>query len=175
MRSSCFRYTLKIVSKLVSAFLLFALAGTTLVPSLGFAEETSFRKVKVPTLVKGKHTKQVKAVLAFSDEHQAIEVYPAKGTTVAIPYSEIDKCSYEYTQKHRIKAGLVTFFVVEPVGVIVMFTKSRSHWLEIDYRDKDVPKAYVVRMNKNNYIRILDAMRNHTGKEAEVLGNVDKR
>lgn len=164
------------MSKIVSVVLLIALIGTTLSANLCFAEETSFRKVKVPTLVKGKHTKQIKAVLAFSDEHQAIEVYPVKGNTVTIPYSEIDKCSYEYTQKHRIKAGLIVFFTVDmPAGVIVMFTKSRSHWLEIDYRDKDMPKAYVVRMDKKNYIRILDAMRNHTGKEAEVLGNADKR
>jgi hypothetical protein len=162
---------LKTVSKIVSALLLIAIAS-----NLGFAEETSFRKVQVPTFVKGKKTKQVKAVIAFSDEHQAIEVYPAKGSTVSIPFSEIDKCSYEYTQKHRIKAGLIVFFVVDmPAGVIVMFTKSRSHWLEIDYHEKELPKAFIVRMDKKNYIRILDAVRSHTGKEAEVLGNADKR
>ena len=157
--------------KIVSTFLLI-----TITANIGFAEEMSFRRVQVPTSVKGKHIKQVKAVLAFSDEHQAIEVYPAKGNTVSIPYAEIDKFSYEYTQKHRIKAGLIVFVAIDmPAGVIIMFTKSRSHWLEIDYHEQEIPKAFVVRMDKKNYIRILDAVRSHTGKDAEVLGNADKR
>jgi hypothetical protein len=159
---------LKTVSKLASVLILILLTV-----NLGFAEEASFRRVKVP-VVKGKHTTQIKAVLAFSDDHKAIEVYPAKGNTVSIPYSQIDKCSYEFTKKHRVNAGTI---VTAPIGIglVVMLTKSKSHWLEVDYREKDVPRAFVVRMDKKNYIRILDAVRNHTGKEAEVLGNADKR
>jgi hypothetical protein len=137
--------------------------------TFGAAEETSFNRVAAPDS-KGKLTK---AVLTFSDEHKAVEVRPAKGTVVGIPYSDIDKFSYEYTKKHRINEGSI---LTAPVGgAIFMFTKSKSHWLQIDYHEGAARKSYVVRMDKHEYIRILDAVKARTGKDAQVLGNADKR
>jgi len=133
------------------------------------AEETSFQHVKVPD-VKGK---QVNAVLTFSDDHQAVEVHPAKGDSVAIPYATIDKFSYEFSKQHRINEKTI---VTAPIGgAVAMLTKSREHWLEIDYRNEDLMKAYVIRMDKKNYIHILDAIKAHTGKDPEILGNANKK
>jgi hypothetical protein len=126
------------------------LAGT----APGFAEETSFHRVRVPT-PKGKH---LKAVLIFSDNDKAIEVRKSKGDTVAIPYRQIEKCSYQYTSELTI--GL---------------THAKNHWLEIDYRDQNAEKIFVLLMDKHDYIRILDAMKTHAGIDAQVLGNADKR
>jgi UDP-N-acetylglucosamine transferase subunit ALG13 len=138
--------------------------------TLGLAEETSFSRVAAPDS-KGRLTK---AVLTLSDDHKAVEVQPAKGTTVSIPYAEIYKFSYEYTKKHRVNEESI-FTAAIGVGAIVMLTKSKSHWLEIDYREGDIPKSFVLRMDKHEYIRILDAVKAHTGKDAEILGNADKR
>ena len=134
------------------------------------AEETYFRGVKVPDS-KGRQTK---AVLTFSDNHRAVEVQPARGASVSIPYASIDKCSYEYTRRHRVSE---TSIAAAPVGVgaIVMLTKARSHWLEIDYHQGEILKAFVLHMDKHEYLRILDAVKAHTGKDAEILGNADKR
>ena len=142
--------------------------------NLGLADETSFSRVKVPNL-KGKQTQ---AVLTFSDNDKAVEVRPLKGDPVNIPYAQIDKCSYEFTKKHRIKTGAIVFFTVSmPAGAIIMATKARSHWLEIDYHEPDAPapKVFVLRMHKRDYIRILEALKAHTGLDAEILGNADKR
>jgi hypothetical protein len=141
-----------------------------LTSSLCFSEETSFRRIKVPD-VKGR---QIRAVLTFSDRNMVVEVRPEKGSDVRIPYSSIEKFSYEFTKQHRVNEGTV---LTAPIGIgaVAMLTKSRAHWLEIDYQDQDLPKAYVVRMDKKNYIRILDAIKAHTGKETEVLGNAKKR
>ena len=149
--------------------------GVVLLSILGLltlcaAEETSFSRVAAPDS-KGRLTK---AVLTFSDEHKAIEVQPVKGPAVSIPYDEIYKCAYEYTKKHRINEESI-FTAPVGVGAIVMLTKSRSHWLEIDYREGEVPKSFFLRMDKHEYLRILDAVKSHTGKDAEVLGNADKR
>ena len=137
--------------------------------SLGFSEDDSFH-VKIPDL-KGRQTK---AQLTLSDHDKAVEVRPVKGEAVSIPYSEIDKFSYEYTKKHRITDGTI---ITAPIGVgaVLMLTKYKSHWLEIDYHDQDLPKAYVVRMEKHDYIHILDAVKSHTGKDTEIVGNADKR
>jgi len=120
------------------------------VASLGLAEETSFRRVWTPNS-KGQ---QVKAVLTFSDQDKAIEVHPAKGATVTIPYGKIDKCDYEYSDA---------------------LMGEKDYWLEIHYRDQDLPKVFVLQMDKREYLHILDALKAHTGMDAEVLGNARKR
>ena len=130
-----------------------------------FAQETSFGRVEVPD-AKGR---QVKAVLTFSDDHKAVEVQPTKGASISIPYGEIDKFSYEYTKKHRINEESI-FSAAVGVGAIVMLTKSKSHWLYIDYHEQNVPKTLVLRMDKNEYQKIFEAIKTHAGKEVEFLG-----
>jgi hypothetical protein len=153
------------VKRTALCVLLLALATCT-----GLAEETTFHRVKAP----GPKGDPVNATLTFSDEHRAIEVVPTKGSPVTIPYSEIDNVSYEYTKKHRVTEGSM---ITAPVGVgaVAMLTKSKVHWLEIHYIENDIRKTYLVRMDKHNYLRILEALKKHTGKDAEVLGNADKR
>ena len=138
--------------------------------SLGLADDDSFNRIDVPDS-KGR---QIKAVLTFSDDDKAVEVKPEKGDTVSIPYAEIYKFSYEYTKRHRVNEESI-FAAAVGVGAIVMLTHSKSHWLEIDYRVGDVPKSFVLRMDKRDYIHILDAVKAHTGMDAEVLGNANKR
>jgi len=120
------------------------------VTGLGIAEETSFRRVKMPD-PKGR---QIKAVLTFSDKDKAIKVHPAKGAAVSVPYSQIDKCDYEYTNA---------------------LMGEKNHWLEIAYHDEDAHKVLLLLMDQKEYLRILDALKAHTGIEAEILGNAKKR
>ncbi len=124
-----------------------------LVAALGSAAQTAFR-VKVPDL-KGK---EAKAVLSFNDADKKIEIHPVKHEPVMIPYAAIEKCSYQYT--HERTAAL---------------TEAKVHWLEIDYHDGDAHKEIVVRMTNSNRIKILDALKAHTGIDAEIEGNADKR
>ena len=148
-----------------------ALLLTVVSAHLALADDATFPRVKVPDL-KGRQTK---AVLIFSDGDKAVEVRPAKGDAVSIPYAEIDKCSYEYTKKHRVASGIIIGAVSPLTGLIVFLTKSKSHWLEIDYHDQDLPHAYILRMHKRDYVHILEAVKTHVGIDAEVLGNADKR
>jgi hypothetical protein len=138
------------VKKIVFAVPVMVALTIVALSALGFAEETSFRRVHVPNL-KGK---QIKAVLTFSNRDKAIEVHPAKGAAVTIPYGQIDKCDYEYTNA---------------------LMGDKSHWLKIEYHDQDAHKEFVLLMDKHEYLRILDALKAHTGIEAEVLGNAKKR
>ncbi len=160
-----FRYTFSTVKTTLSALLV-----VLSLVSLSLADETSFNRIDVPDS-KGR---QIKAVLTFSDDDKAVEVKPIKGDTISIPYSEIYKFSYEYTKRHRVNEESI-FAAAIGVGAVVMLTHSKSHWLEIDYRVGDVPKSFVLRMDKHDYIHILDAVKAHTGMDAEVLGNANKR
>jgi hypothetical protein len=133
----------------------------------GYAEETSFNGCKLAD-AKGKQTD---ARLIFSDNDKNVVVRMSDRDLLTIPYENLDKFSYEYTKKHRVTEGAIVMVASLGAGAIVMMTQSRSHWLYIDYREQDVPKSLVLRMDKNEYKKIFDAILAHTGKHVEFLAN----
>jgi hypothetical protein len=135
--------------------------------NLSIAEETAFNGVKLAD-AKGK---QADARLIFSDTNKNVVLRVADRDFVAIPYDQLDKFSYEYTKKHRITQGAVVMVASLGAGAIVMLTKSKSHWLYIDFREQGVPKSLVLRMDKKEYKRIFEAVKTHTGKEVEFVGD----
>jgi len=137
------------------------------VANLGIAEETAFNGVKLAD-AKGK---QADARLIFSDSNKDLVVRVADRDFVTIPYDQLDKFSYEYTKKHRITQGAIVMVASLGAGAIVMLTKSKSHWLYIDFHEQNAPKSVVLRMDKGEYQRIFDAVKTHTGKEVEFLGD----
>ncbi len=147
--------------KIAVVFLLFATLN------LSLAEETAFRGVKLAD-AKGK---QSDASLIFSDNKKDLMVRVADRDFVTIPYDQLDKFSYEYTKKHRITQGAVVMIASVGAGAIVMLTKSKSHWLYIDFHDQNVPKTIVLCMDKKEYKGIFDAVKTHTGKDVEFLGD----
>jgi hypothetical protein len=56
-----------------------------------------------------------------------------------------------------------------------MLTKSKSHWLYIDFHEQAAPKSIVLRMDKNQYRSIIDAVKTHTGKEVEFLKEGERK
>ena len=137
------------------------------VANLSLAEETAFNGVKLAD-AKGK---QADARLIFSDNNKNVVVRLADRNFVTIPYDQLDRFSYEYTKKHRITQGAVVMVASLGAGAIVMLTKSKSHWLYIDFHEQNTPKSVVLRMDKNEYQKIFEAVKAHTGKEVEFLGD----
>lgn len=139
--------------------------------NVSVAEETAFNGVKLAD-AKGK---QADARLIFSDNNKNLVVRVADRDFVTVPYDQLDKFSYEYTKKHRITQGAVVMVASLGAGAIVMLTKSKSHWLYIDFHEQSVPKSVVLRMDKNEYQKIFDAVKTHTGKEVEFLGDAKEK
>jgi hypothetical protein len=137
------------------------------VMNLAMAEESAFRDVKLAD-AKGK---QAEASLVFSDNNKNVVVRVADRDVATIPYDQIDKFSYEYTKKHRITQGAIVMVASLGAGAIVMLTKSKSHWLYVDFHEQNAPKSLVLRMDKKNYKDIFAAVKTHTGKDVEFLGN----
>ena len=134
--------------------------------NLSLAEETAFRGVKLAD-AKGK---QSDASLIFSDSNKNVVVRVADRDFVTMPYDQIDKFSYEYTKKHRITQGAIVMVASLGAGAIVMLTKSKSHWLYIAFHEQNAPKTLVLRMDKKEYKNIFEAVKAHTGKEVQFLG-----
>lgn len=133
--------------------------------SVSFADETAFN-VKLPD-AKGK---QSDARLVFSDASKNMAVQVADRDFVTVPYDQLDKFSYEYTKKHRITQGAIVMVASLGAGAIVMLTKSKSHWLYVDYHEQNVSRSVVLRMDKGDYKKIFEAVKAHTGKDVLFLG-----
>ena len=146
--------------------IIFALVTTVAMGNLSFADNDAFH-VKLADAT----GKQADARLTFSDESKNLSVRVADHELVTVPYDQLDKFSYEYTQKHRITAGAITMVASLGAGAIVMLTKSKSHWLYIDYHEQNIPKSVVLRMDKGDYRKIFEAVKTQTGKEVELLGD----
>ncbi len=115
--------------------------------------------------------KQADASLIFSDNNKNVVVRVADRDFVTMPYDQLDKFSYEYTKKHRITQGAIVMVASLGAGAIVMLTKSKSHWLYVDFHEQNAPKSVVLRMDKHEYKSIIEAVKTHTGKEVEFLGD----
>jgi len=153
-------------SKVIAALLI--VFGLT---NISLADETAFTGVKLAD-AKGK---QADARLIFSDANSNMVVRVADRDVVLIPYSQLDKFSYEYTKKHRITQGAVVMVASLGAGAIVMLTKSKSHWLYIDFHEQNTAKSMVLRMDKNEYKKIFDAIKTHTGKDVEFVGDAKEK
>jgi hypothetical protein len=101
--------------------------------------------------------KLIKAVLTFKDDDKTVEIRPVKGDALSIPYGSIDKWAYEFTTERT-----------------VALTEGKTHWLEVDYHVQDAHKELVLEMQKHDYIRILDAIKKHTGVDVDLEGKVNK-
>lgn len=135
----------------------------------GVAEESAFNCKLADA--KGK---QAEARLILSDNASSLIVRVSDRDLVTIPYKDLDKFSYEYSKKHRVTQGAIVMVASLGAGAIVMLTKSKSHWLYIDFHEQAVPKSLVLRMDKKNYKQIMDSISSHTGKNVEFIGDAGK-
>ena len=136
--------------KRFTALLLVALIAS----ATAFADDASFN-VKIAD-AKGT---QSNAMLVLADSNKNVVIRVADQPLATIPYDQIDKFSYEYTKKHRITQGAIVMVASIGIGAIVMATKSKSHWLYIDYRDQTGAKTVVLRLDKKDYTTILEAVK----------------
>jgi hypothetical protein len=145
------------------------LLAALLASSAALADDASY-SVK---LADAKGT-QSNAMLILADSDKNVVVRVADQPLATIPYDSVDKFSYEYTKKHRITQGAIVMIASIGVGAVVMLTKSKSHWLYIDYHDQSGAKTVVLRLDKKDYTTILESVKTHTGKNVEMLGETKK-
>jgi hypothetical protein len=141
------------------------LVGLLLAGHVFGADVTTFTRVKVAD-PKGSQTA---AKLLLDDTERKLVVEVADRALVTISYADLDKVSYQYSRRFRLTEGALVALAVWPVGGVVMLTKSKSHWLYLEYHEGQVSKSIVLRMHKDEYKQILEAMKTHTGKDVVVV------
>ena len=129
--------------------------------SIAPAEDVAFHRTQVVDA--RNHATQ--ADLIFSSSTRSISVRVADRVLAQVPYTSIDKMSYEFSKHHRIKEGAIVMVASLGAGGVVMLTQSKSHWLYVDYKENGIPKTLVLRMHKKDYKKILMTAREQTGKD----------
>lgn len=133
--------------------------------TLAAADTVGFRKSKI---VDGKQ-REAAADLIFNRDSKSMMVRVADRVIADIPYKSMDKLSYEFSKKHRVKQGAIIMIASLGAGAVVMLTKSKSHWLYVDYKENNASKNIVVKLDKKEYKDALATAQKETGKSVENL------
>lgn len=153
------------------SFTFIALALLLSFPSRGYTEDVSFVNCK---LADAKGT-QTKAALSFNDAANSIAIQVLGHASIAIPYANLDKVSYQYSKKHRITTGAI-LMALTPFGAggLVMLTKSKSNWLYVDFHDQDGKETVVLKLERRDLVAISNAFKTHAGRDVVDLAGSGK-
>ena len=127
--------------------------------------------------VRGKAAKYVGGTLTGLAENtdgtfelgDASAVFKAKkGATIAIPYKQIDSLEYGQKAGRRLGAALGTAVVINPVFLLLLFSKKRKHFLTIGFTDeKDKPQGVVIEIPKGTAKSTITILEVRSGKKVE--------
>jgi len=140
-----------------------------LVPA-GMAQDVTFSKTRYSS---PKQRAEVFVNLSITDSKILIKSKKVskKIPTIdmEIPFSSIDAMSYELASRHRVQEGTAVMAVSLGAGAIVMGTKTKSHWLAIDYHEGAAKQSTVLQLDKSEYENVIATLEARTGKHITVL------
>ena len=142
---------------------MFAFLAISMSHTVQAADTVLYKKSKIVDVKQ----KETKADLIFNRETDSVVVEVADKVIYEIPYKAIDKVAYDFSKKRRVKEGALVRIASLGAGAVVMLTKSKKHWLYIDYKEEDVPKEFVLRLDKKEYNNVLLTAQEEIGKEIE--------
>lgn len=144
------------------------LAVLALAPA-GLAQDVTFNKTRYSSV---KQPRETDVVLTITDSKVLITGKKANEIDLEIPYSSIDSISYELAVRHRTAEGAGMMALSLGAGAVVMATKTKSYWLDIEYHDPDASDAKeltVLRLDKSEYAQVMAALEAKSGKHIEPL------
>jgi hypothetical protein len=133
------------------------LAATVLVLALACSAET-FKDVRFLHKAEGKEKADL--VEGLLDVGAKELQFRSAATSVNIAYDNVTKMVYEKAAKPRYAAGLLLAWPL-------LFTKSKQHYLTVQYKDAAGGKYGVFRLDKDNFREILAAVESASGGKVE--------
>lgn len=79
---------------------------------------------------------------------------------LTVPFDKVTHLVYEKASKPRYAAGLLLAWPL-------LFTKSKQHFLTVQYKEGDTGKYAVFHLSKNNYREVLASTEAATGQKIE--------
>ncbi len=108
-----------------------------------------------------KKSDPVKGVFRFDSAAQELQFRNERGEMIfAVKKASIKNLTYERAAKPRYAAGLL-------VAWPLLFTKSKSHFLTVQYDDEHGAQYAIVKLDKSNFRDALASIEAQTGKKIE--------
>jgi hypothetical protein len=148
------------VPRLVVSGLLFALLSGVCFGQAPFDfDKAEYLK---PAAAGSKKGETVGGTLRFDSGKKEVEFLDKKGTAdVDVKYDSIKSILYEKTSKPRYAAGLLLAWPL-------LFTKSKKHYLTIQYTDAAGTGAFaIIHLDKSNFREAIARAESETGKKVE--------
>jgi hypothetical protein len=73
---------------------------------------------------------------------------PYKGVALRIPYAAMTDLEYGQKAGRRVGAAIGTTVLLGPIGLLTLFSKKRSHYLTIAWRDGETEQVAVIELGK---------------------------
>jgi hypothetical protein len=138
------------------------IAAVLLANAVAVFAQSKFDDVKLIKSKDGKKGEEFDSELEISKESGEVLIKEKKGGTLKITKTQITKITYERASKPRYAAGLLLAWPL-------LFTKSKKHFLTIQYKEGEKGEFALLRLDKNNYQAILAAVEAATGVKVENL------
>lgn len=153
--------------------IIFAFVCLTLVfNSLAFAGVDSKKAEFVGGTMKDKYfpnqKKNVAGLLKTDDEKMLNFVYRlgAEEKVYSIPYDQILDIEYGQKAGRRVGAAIATAILLSPVGLFLLFSKKRKHFVTIGYKDEEGKEQVAVfELGKGIVRTTLPILKARSGKE----------
>jgi hypothetical protein len=133
--------------------------------------DLEFKKIGILTTLtpEDKMKIEVEGILRFSSDRITVSEKKTSKITMEIPYTSITKAFYEPSSRHRVAEGAAVGMLSLGTGLVVMTTKTKSHWLAIDYSEQSRNRTAILHIGKDVYADIINAIESRTGKKVEML------
>jgi hypothetical protein len=130
------------------------------------ADDVTFHKSRYSS---AKEPREADVSLTITDSKMLIRGTKENGLKIEIPYSSIDSMAYEVAARHRVGEGAGVALLSPGAGFVLMATKTKSHWLDIDYHEGEVKQLTILRLDKSEYKDVIATLEARTGKRIGTL------
>ena len=90
------------------------------------------------------------------------------GSTYAIPWDKIIDIEYGHKTGRRVGAAIATAILISPVGLFLLFSKKRKHYVTIGYADAEGKEQVAVfELGKDIVRTALPILETRSGKKIE--------
>lgn len=101
-------------------------------------------------------------------ELQFVTKFKGNQKTIAIPYEQIIDLEYGQKAGRRVGAAVATAILISPVGLFLLFSKKRKHYVTIGYKDGEGKEQVVVfELGKDIVRTTLPILETRSGKKIE--------
>jgi hypothetical protein len=136
--------------------------------------QVSFKKTHLLTVERSKQSLVAVNLLVYDDK-LVLTDHKTGADRLTVPFAGLQSMSYEMAKRHRVAEGAALMGLSMGAGAVLMFTKTKSHWIAIEYREADHKQTAVIQLHKDEYGPAIAALESKARQKIEILTEKESR